>query len=130
MRYKRYLLIRIIGIIIIAILGVTAATTGNTWALIPPAIIIGAVIYLFSRRVNGVVVDERINTIAHKSSRLAFLVFVILAVITGAILISLSRNGSPDLFAVGLTLDFSVCALLVFYWLAYIYYNRKLGVKE
>jgi uncharacterized membrane protein len=130
MSYKRYLLMRIIGIIIIAILGILAATTGHIWALIPPAIIIGVVLFLFSRRVNEVVVDERINTVAYKATRLAYLVFVFLAVITGAILISLNRDSSSDLFRIGLTLDFSACALLVFYWIAFTYYNRKLGGKE
>ncbi len=130
MSYKRYLIIRIIGIIIIAILGILAATTGNTWALIPPAIIIGVALFLFSRRVKEVVVDERINTIAYKATRFAYLVFVFLAVITGAVLISLNRDSSSDLFRIGLTLDFSACALLLFYWIAYTYYNRQLGGKE
>jgi uncharacterized membrane protein len=129
MSYKKYLLLRLIGIIIMAILGVLAATTGKPLALLPPAIVIGVILYLFSRKVKEVVVDERVNAIAYKSSRLAYLSFVILAVITGAVLISLGQNGSPELFRIGLTLDFSVCAMLVFYWLAYIYYKSKLSGK-
>jgi uncharacterized membrane protein len=130
MSYRKYLLIRVIGIVVIATLGAIAGTTGNLLVLLPPAIIIGALIFLFSRRVREIVVDERINTVAYKASRFAYLVFVILAVITGAALIYLGKDDSPELFRVGLTLDLSVCALLVFYWLAYIYYNRKLGGKE
>ncbi|MFC1903798.1 DUF2178 domain-containing protein [Chloroflexota bacterium] len=130
MSYKRYILVRIIGVIIVATLGVLAATTGNMLILIPPALAIGVLIYFFSRRVREVVVDERINSIAHKATRLAFLAFVILAVVIGAILIALSQESSSNLYQIGLTLNFSVCAILVMYWIAYIYYNRKLGGKE
>lgn len=130
MSYKIYMLFRLLGILAIAFLGVWMGTTGNYWLIIPVVIIGTGVLFLLKRRVKEVVVDERINAVAYHASRFAYLSFVILAVIVGAILIVLNKNGSSEMFKIGLTLCFSVCALLVFYWLAYIYYNRKYGGNE
>ena len=125
-----YMLFRLLGILAIAFLGVWMGTTGNYWVAIPVVIIGTGVLFLLRRRVKEVVVDERINAIAFHATRFAYLSFVILAVITGAILIILGENGSTEMFQIGLTLSFSVCALLVLYWLAYFYYVRKYGGKE
>jgi uncharacterized membrane protein len=130
MSYRRYMLFRLLGILVLAFLAAWATTTGNLLALIPVVIVLAVILFALRKRVKEIVVDERVNAIAYKATRLAYLAFVILAVITGAVLIILSKNGSPELFQIGLILDFSVCALLVFYWMAYIYYNRKLGGKE
>jgi len=130
MSYKKYMLFRLLGAMVIAFLGAWAATTGNIPLLIPAIIIIGVILFSLKKKVKEVIVDERVNTIAYRASRLAFLVFVILAVIAGITLTNLARDISDALFHVGLTLDYAACALVVFYWLAYIYYNRKLGGKE
>jgi uncharacterized membrane protein len=127
MSYKRYLLFRLSGVLVLAFLAAWATTTGNLLAMIPVLIVISTVLFSLKKRVKEAVVDERVYSIADKASRLAFIIFVILAVIIGAILISLSRNSSPGLFPIGLTLAYSVCGLLCIYWIAYIYYNRKFG---
>jgi uncharacterized membrane protein len=124
------MLFRVIIIVIIAALGTWAATSGNLILLIPAVVVLAAVLFALRRKVTEVVVDERVNTIAYRASRLAFLAFVILAVIAGAALTNLAEGASDVRFSIGLTLDYSACALLVFYWLAYIYYNRKFGGKE
>ena len=87
MSYKTYMLLRVIGIIIIATLGVWAVATDNKWIMIP-------------------------------------------VVIAGTAILLLGRDGSPELFQVGLTLAYSVCAILVMYWIAYFYYSRKYGGRE
>ena len=130
MNYKTYMLFRLLAIMIIALLGAWARATGNIPVLIPAAIVLFFILFTLRRRVTEVVVDERVNTIAYRASRLAFSIFALLAVIAGITLIYLAEDTSDMLFHVGLTLNYTACALLVFYWLAYIYYNRKLGGKE
>ena len=130
MSYKTFMLLRVIGIIIVATVAVWAAATDNLWILIPIVIIGTAILFFFSRRVREVVVDERVQSIANKASRLTVKVFSSLTVITGAVLIILSRDGSPQLFQVGLTLAYSVCAILVIYWIAYFYYGWKYSGRK
>ncbi|MFC1942876.1 hypothetical protein ACFLWU_06660 [Chloroflexota bacterium] len=57
-------------------------------------------------------------------------IFIVLAVIVAVILMTLGQNHLTGLFPTGLILAFSVCAILVMYWSAYYYYNRKYGGKE
>ena len=130
MSYKKYMLFRLLAIVIIVSLGVWAGITGNILILIPLAVVIGFILFTLRRRVTEVVVDERVNTIAYRASRMALVAFVILAVIVGITLTNLARDASDSLFHIGLTLDYAACAVMVFYWLAYIYYNRRYGGKE
>jgi uncharacterized membrane protein len=120
----------VIAILLAVALGIWAAETGNELLLIPVVILGTLGLYLLSRRVKEVIVDERGYSIAGKASWLALRVFVALAVIIGAVLVILNREGSPLLFQVGLALLYSVCAMLVIYYIAHIYYNRKFGGKE
>ena len=124
------MLFRVICIIIVATVAVWAAATDNLSILIPIVIIGTAILFFFSRRVREVVVDERVQSIANKASRLAFKIFVGLTVVTGGILITLGRDGSPELFQTGLTLAYSVCAILVIYWIAYFYYGWKYSGRK
>ena len=130
MSYKKYMLFRLLIIIIIGALGVWAATTGNLLILIPAVIVLFAILFTLKRRVKEVIIDERVNTVAYRASRLAFITFIILAVIAGITLTNLAQDAEDAKFYVGLTLNYAACALLVFYWLAYIYYNSKLSGKE
>jgi uncharacterized membrane protein len=130
MSYKRYMLFRLFGIMAVAFLAAWATTTGHLPLMIPVVIVIATILFFLRRRVKEVVIDERVNTVAYKATRFAYLTFVILAVIAGAVFISLGRMDSPELFGVGLTLAYAVCGLLVLYWLGFIYYNKKLGGGE
>lgn len=125
MKYKTYMIIRVLAAMACAFLGVWAAATGNVVLIIPAVAVLGVILFLFKRRVKEVVVDERVNTIAYRATRLAFMVFITLAFIAGMILIWMAENASDAFFQVGLTLNYSACALMVFYWLAYFYYNKK-----
>ena len=122
-----------IKIIIAVVLGITAAwaaTSGNFPILITAALVFIAVLVLLRRRVKDITVDERVYTVAYRATRLAYLIFVIIAVIAGITLTYLAEDAADPRFYIGLTLDYSACTLVVFYWLGYIYYNRKLGGKE
>ena len=75
-------------------------------------------------------VDERVNTVAEKALSVASTVFIILSAPIGLTLIALGQNDYPGLEPVGFTLAFSVCAVVLVYYIAHLYYNRKLGGKE
>ena len=130
MSRKMFKLCTVVITMIVAALIAWAITTGN--ALIPiPAVIAGVVIlYLFRRGVKEVVEDERIYRIADKASRRTVQILGILMAVAGATLIAVSRSGSPSLEQAGYALAYSVCAMLVIYYITYIYYNRKFGGKE
>jgi uncharacterized membrane protein len=130
MSYKTYMVFRLVFIAIIAGLSAWGATVGNLIFLIPVVIVLIAVLYAMRRKVNEVVIDERVNTIAYRATRLAYLAFVVIAVLVGITLANRAVDASDIRFSIGLTLDYSACVLVVFYWLGYIYYNRKLGGKE
>ena len=125
MSYKRFKLWRTIVIIIVAILVGWSGATNNP--LIPiPVVIVGTVILLLLKRgVKEVIVDERVFSVADKAATLVFRTFVILAGMTAATMLALNQERYPDLEQAGFTLAYSVCALLVFYCVAYTYYNRK-----
>lgn len=130
MSYKRYkLFIAIIAIILVGLVG-WAIVRGN--ALIPaPAIIAASVIfYLLSRHVKEVTVDERVYSIAEKASLIAFRTFGIATAVIGATLVAIGWDSSSDLYLIGLTLAYSACVLILTYYIAYIYYNRKYSGKK
>jgi len=130
MSYNQNRLIRLLLLIVMSILGGWAIVSDNWIFLIPIAVVLGVVPFLLRKRIKEIIVDERVNTIARRASRLTFVVFVILAVVTGSVLIYLGKEDHDLTFNIGLTLNFAACALMLFYWAAYFYYNRKLGGKE
>jgi len=130
MSYKQFKLWRTIIVIIVAIL--VGWSVANNNALIPvPTVIAGTVIVLLLKRgMKEVIVDERIFSVADKAAMLVFRTFVILAGMAAATMLALNQERYPDLEQAGFTLAYSVCTLLLFYCIAYIYYNRKYGGKE
>jgi uncharacterized membrane protein len=130
MSFKQFTVIKLVVVIIMAGLVGWAVTSGNAWIPIPVVIAAMAILLLFRRRVKKVVVDERIYSIAEKASYLAFRIFGISAAVIGATLVAVGWDGSSDLYKIGLTLAYSVCGLLVIYYIAYIYYNRKYSGKK
>ena len=49
---------------------------------------------------------------------------------TGATLVAISKDGLEYLSTIGLTLAYSTCALMVIYYIAYLYYNKKYSGKK
>jgi uncharacterized membrane protein len=130
MSHKTLRLWRGIVVIIVAILVGWSVASGNAWIPVP-AVIVGIVaVILLKRGLKEVIVDERIFSVADKAAMLAFRIFTILAATAGATMLALSREGNPDLEQAGFTLAYSACALLLFYYIAFTFYNRKYGGKE
>jgi uncharacterized membrane protein len=130
MSFKTFTRIRIFVLIIMAGLISWAIVSGN--ALLPIPVVIAAVVIvlLLRKRVKEIVIDERVYSIAEKAAYITFRIFGIAAAVTGATLVALGWESSSDLYKIGLTLAYAVCGLMVIYYIAYIYYNRKYSGKK
>jgi len=130
MSFKQFTIIRISVVFIMAALIGWAVNSGNYLIPIPVAIAALVILLLFRRGVKEVVVDERIFSIAEKASLITFRIFGIAAAVIGATLVALSRESMPALEPVGFTLSYSVCGLMLIYYIAHIYYNKKYSGKK
>jgi len=130
MSFKQFTIMRIVVIVIMAGLISWAVTSGNAMIPIPVAIAAFVILLLFRRGVKEVVVDERIYSISEKASLITFRVFGIMAAVIGATLVALSRETIPALEPLGFTLAYAACGLVLIYYIAYIYYNRKYSGKK
>jgi uncharacterized membrane protein len=109
--------------------GVTGASVGlgNWIAPIITIIICISVMMVLRRRVKEIVADERTSTVAEKAARLTLQVVAIGMAIIGAIFLIIGRGESSTLTQTGFALEYATCALLVINYIAYHYYNKKLG---
>jgi uncharacterized membrane protein len=130
MSLKTFTRIRIFILLIMIGLISWAIVSANIWIPIPVVIAAVMVMLLLRRRVREVVTDERVYSIAEKASLVAFRVFGIVAAVIGITLVALDWQSASDLYKIGLTLAYSACGLLVIYYIAYIYYNRKYSGKK
>jgi uncharacterized membrane protein len=130
MSFKQFTIIRVFVIVIMAGLIGWAVANGNALIPIPIAIAAFVILLLFRRGVREVVVDERVYSIAEKASLITFRIFGIAAAVIGATLVALGQGAVPALEPVGFTLTYSVCGLVVIYYIAYIHYNRKYSGKK
>jgi uncharacterized membrane protein len=130
MSFKQFTVIKLVVVIIIGGLIGWSVTIGNYWIPIPAVIAALMILLLFRRGVKEVVVDERVYSIAEKASYLAFRIFGITAAVIGATFVALGYETVPELLAIGLTLAFAACGLVLLYYAANLYYNRKYRGKK
>ena len=114
MTKKTFLIYKIITAITLGIV-VGVSVNLNNWYL-PVICFVAFSVFLLSlrRKVNEVLADERDYRVAGRASYAAIMAYVWIAVIIGIILITTGR-GEPVLFAIGYTLLYSACFLMVFY---------------
>lgn len=120
---------RILRTIVAMFVGAVVALSVIRGALIPAilAIVIGAMIsYIYKKRTDETLEDERIVKISEKASRMAIVLFSISIAIIGLFFITL-RNEYPDFTQAGYTLSYSAVGLLAIYYIFYGYYNKKYG---
>jgi uncharacterized membrane protein len=130
MSYKTYKIIRTALIIAIAILVAWSVAAGRVETPVI-SVILGIVLLFFLRRqVKEVVADERAYNIYHKASSMAFRLFALLAAVTGGTLLAMKGTASPVLEQIGFTLAYSAAGMVLIYYIAYIFYSRKMGGKE
>ncbi len=129
MSYKTFRMWQaIIGMIIGGVVGASVAM--ENW-VVPVIAVIGGILVMIMlrRRVKEVYADERTYTIAYKAARLTIAVTGIGMALAGAVLLAASRGETSAMAQVGFALEYATCGLLIIYYIAYIYYNRKLGGK-
>jgi uncharacterized membrane protein len=130
MSLKRYRILTAITLVIVAASVGWAVVNGNAWIPIPIFVAALLILLLSRRRVREIVVDERVYSIAEKASYLAFRIFGIAAAVIGATLVAIGWDSSSALYKIGLTLTFAACGLMMIYYIAYIYYNKKHSGKK
>lgn len=123
---KNYQILRIIVAIFVGTVVGLSVTIGTILPAIL-AIIIGAMIsYIYKKKTNEILEDERITKVSEKASRIAIVLFSISIAFIGMLLIIL-KNDYPDLTQAGFTLSYAAVALLTLYYIFYWYYNKKYG---
>jgi len=130
MSLKRYRLFTAVIMVAVAASVGWAVVNGNPW--IPAPVIVAAIVIgiLIRKRVKELAVDERVNSIAEKALAFASGIFLIVAAPIGLTFIALGQETMPKLEPIGLTLTFAVCGLVLFYYAANLYYNRKHSGKK
>ena len=130
MTLKRYRLLTAVMMVIVAAAVGWAVVSANIW--IPAPVIVAAIVIgiLVRKRVKELAVDERVTNISEKALALASGIFLIVAVPIGLTLVALGQEKMPELEPIGLTLAFSACGLVLIYYIAHIYYNRKYSGKK
>lgn len=125
MNKKRYTIYTITIAVAIGMVFAFSIETGN-FVLPLIAIIIGVTLmYLFKRRVEDVIQDERTYRIAEKSSMRTIQILGPTTAIIGIIAITMSESGYLKLAEIGYTLLYFNIALLGLYMFFYGYYSRK-----
>lgn len=83
---------------------------------------------LLRTRVEGVLVDERQQSIAGKASQISFQILLpILALTTLAFLFSGGKSEFYFIKALGTIFSYIVCLGLVIYFISYLYFDKKTG---
>jgi uncharacterized membrane protein len=131
MSYNTYKVWRSVLVMIIAAAAAVSVVLGIVYILLAAVIIGMIVLAAIRRRVTVVVSDERTYAIAYKAARLTLAVIGVGMAVVGAVLLALSHQDfSATSAQVGFGLEYATCGLLVTNYIAYYYYNRKLGGKE
>jgi uncharacterized membrane protein len=123
MTAKKFLIYRLIVVILLA--GVVSSFVAAGNYLVPIAAVITALIFLLlmRKKVNEVLADERDYKIAGNAARYAMTVFSAISGIIILVLFALKKD-RPDFELVGSTLAYAVCGLMLLYSLIFKYYQR------
>jgi uncharacterized membrane protein len=123
MTLKQYSRIRIVFAIVIAIVVSQSLVYNNFLIPIAVIIIVSLALMYFRGKVKEIVADERDYAIGGKSALLAMQIFSWLAVICMLVLYAL-RDRNPTYEAIGMTLAFSTCILMLLYSAIFRFYNK------
>jgi len=130
MSKRKYITFRILLLIVLVFMAnIIRAEGGWYWALLPIIFAIAVFIsirYLSPKKVKEVMIDERIQLIQEKASRIAIQIFVLTSVVIGAILVVISYEAGLAFSQIGLTLTYSAVTLVLLVIILRVYYSRKL----
>ena len=124
MTAKRFLVYRLISVMIMAGIISASITAGN---YVLPFVAVATfliIFYALRKKVNEVIEDERDYSLAGKAARYAVSIFSAISAVIIMVLFALrSRNQIYE--AVGSALAYSVCALLIAYSLLFKYFQKQ-----
>jgi uncharacterized membrane protein len=123
MTYKNFRAIRVVIAFFLAMI-IAQAVIFSNYILAAFAVAAAvAVIFIARKKVDEVLSDERDLQIAGKAARLSMSIFSVIGAVATFILLA-ERQASPFYDAVGSTLAYSVCSLLLLYSAIFIYYEK------
>lgn len=120
---KQYQTIKLATVIVLAVAISQSVFYGNY--LMPIALLIAAslALMLLRRKVKEVMADERDYATGGRAALLAIQIYS-WAAVAGMFVLYALRDTNPAYEAVGLTLAYSTCALMLLYGVIFRYYNR------
>jgi len=131
MTYKNFKIIRLFIIAFIAAI-VAAAVSVNNFYLAITGVFIGILFNLLVRsKFRKKLVDERIENISGRASRMTYMLTTLILAILGLFLIFSGRE-HQDIYTEGLGVIFSYIAMLnlAIYAISFRYFNKKYGGDE
>lgn len=131
MTYKSFQIARMLMAAFIAIVVSRAVTINNAY-LAAAAVIVGMIsLLLIKRNVKTVMIDEMIENIANKASRISYSVTTMtLALISLVFMFSNLGNKDSYLYSLGIILSYIVLFSMAVYSIAYYFYRKKYGSNE
>lgn len=116
-----------IALIVVGCLLTLWSVSNEEYILLPIWVVVGTSLLFFLRgKVKEVIADERSDQIKAVTAKTTIQVFIITAALATAVLVLLGKNlSSESLIRVGTTVGYSVLALLVIYWVTYMFYVKK-----
>jgi uncharacterized membrane protein len=124
MTAKKFLIYRLISTAMIGLIVAISITMGNYILPIVTILTMMIVLHALKRQVKEVLEDERDYEIAGKAARYTLTIF---SAISGVIIIILFalRGQAPVSETVGVTLAYSICALLLVYSAIFKYFQNR-----
>lgn len=99
----------------------------NEIYIVLPILVAGwtGLLFFLRSKVKEVMKDERSDRIKEKTAGITIPIFTIIAYVTSAVLVLWGKNTSLALMRIGITVGYVAFALLITYWIIYIYYAKK-----
>ena len=125
-KYNQYRFYKLIIVMLLAGTVSAFVTAGNFVVPLLALLIAVLLMFILKKNVDAKLTDERIESIAGKSSRIAFVVSVLLMALAGIVLFAL-RETYPQYLITGYVLAYFGCGMLFLYTILFKYYsNRKI----
>ncbi len=111
---------------------VAIAVVNNNIILALAGVSIGMLfLFLVKRKVKGVLVDERIQSIADRAARLTYMILTItLAFLSLVFVFAGQRTGEANYEMLGMILSYITLLSLALYSLSYKYFSKKYGEED
>ena len=126
MKRKQFKVISLLTSMIMGVLVGFSVSAGNPTLAVASLFAGMAIMYLSKRRLQDIVEDERVHQISQKASWITLQFIALSFAIGGAVLIAM-RNTFPNYEDLGFFMAYVSCAVLLLYYLFYMYYNREYG---